>query len=188
MIVAGLLAVGCKGKAEKAASTGSGSAVGSGSSTAIGSGGGVGSGSGSGVGSGSGMAAGCEGWKATKTEWMGMGQTSLAVECAKNAPTISLSAAYARDDEAPEPLTKPMSREAWNELWRRLEAGGWRTMATKCPPAATPPESTDITDLELAISDGKTTKKITCEAVNLNPALEGIRAAFDDAAKAGGLP
>jgi hypothetical protein len=175
------LVVGCKRKADPApAAVGSGSAVAG--DAAVGSGSAV-VGDASVAPSDAAALPGCDGWKASKTEWMGMGQRILAVECANDKPTITFQAIGARDEGADEPVTKPMSREAWNELWRRLDgAGSWRTLPAKCAPVPTPPESVDFTDLELEISDGTMTRKLECEAVNLIAAHDEIRAAFDDAA------
>jgi hypothetical protein len=188
LIVVGLLAVGCKSKRQEAPAMSGTSSSGSGSA----------GGNGSAANTGSGVVADvppapsaldaaalprCDGWKASKTEWMGMGEQILVVECAKDTPTISYQVIGARDEDVDEPVKKPMSREAWNELWRRLEGvGSWRTLPAKCPPVPTPPESTDFTDLELEISDGTMTRELKCEAVNLSAAHDEIRAAFDDAA------
>lgn len=121
---------------------------------------------------------GCEGWRAAKVEHLGMGQISVTVTCAANKITWTRESVGARDDEA-ETETRTLSRDEWNQLWQRLEAAGWRALDPACPAVVPPPESMSVTELELTISDGKTTKQVTCEGANVTAVHEQLMSAID---------
>ena len=124
---------------------------------------------------------GCEGWRASVVEHMGMGQTSVAVECAAGTITLTSTLEAAHDDDA-ERTTKPLTREAWVALWKQLDAANWRALPADCPEVVPPPESFSVTELELSISDGKTTRQLTCDGQNVTAAHEAIREVLDGAA------
>ena len=126
-------------------------------------------------------APGCEGWRAAKVEHMGMGHESVTAECARGKARITTTLVGARDFESTK--RKKLTRAAWNQLWQELETAGWRTLAPTCPPVSPPPETFYTTELELTISDGKTTKQVTCDGPNVVAVHEAIMAALDTAAE-----
>ncbi len=110
-----------------------------------------------------------------------MGQTSIAVECAAGTITLTSTLEGAHDDE-PEQTTKPLTREAWVALWKQLDAASWRALPAECPEVVPPPESFGVTELELEISDGKTTKQVKCDGQNVTGAPEAIMEILEGAA------
>ena len=125
---------------------------------------------------------GCEGWRASKTEHMGMGESSVSVECSGGKYTMKSELVEARGDG--ESSKGTLTREAWLQLWKQLDAAGWTKLPNACPTVTPPPDSFGVTELELSITDGKTTKQIKCEGVNVTAAHEAIMSALDDAEKA----
>lgn len=110
-----------------------------------------------------------------------MGLTSVTVECAAGTITLTSTMEGAHDEEA-ESTTKPLTREGWVALWKQLDAASWRALPDDCPEVVPPPESFSVTELELSISDGKTTKQLTCDGQNVTSAHEAIMEALDGAA------
>lgn len=131
---------------------------------------------------GAAKAPGCEGWRAEKLEHLGMGQIKVTVECAGDKITLTSVTEGARDDE-PKTEKKMLVRDAWVRLWQELEDANWRALDPKCPPVKPPPESTTVTELELTISDGVTTKQVTCHGLDLTTVHHQIMDAIDAAAK-----
>lgn len=125
---------------------------------------------------------GCDGWRASKTEHLGMGSSSVAVECAGEKFTVTMETVEARGDA--ETTTGTITRPVWNQLWQRLDAAGWTKLPASCTPVDPPPDSASMTELELSISDGTATKQITCKGVDVGAAHAQIIEALDAAAEA----
>jgi hypothetical protein len=128
---------------------------------------------------------GCEGWRATRIEEMGMGSSTVTVTCAAGTFTVSIQEVEPRGEA--ETTKKTISRDAWIALWGALDAAGWRQLPATCPPAESPPESMGITGLDLTISDGTTTKQSTCGGADVAAAHDAISRAFDDVLDAAGV-
>ena len=122
---------------------------------------------------------GCEGWRASKIEHMGMGQSSVSIECAAGKFTVTSTLEEPRGGA--ETSKGTITRETWNQLWQALDAAGWTKLADTCPEVNPPPDSVGITELELSITDGKTKKQITCHGANVTAVHEAIMKALDDA-------
>ncbi|HEU0035190.1 MAG TPA: hypothetical protein VFQ53_31410 [Kofleriaceae bacterium] len=125
---------------------------------------------------------GCDGWRASKTEHMGMGWMTVTVECAHDKLAVTLETVEARGDA--ETTHGTITRDVWNTLWQRLETAGWRKLPDTCAPLTPPPDSASRTELDLAITDGKARKQITCKGLDVTAAHEDIVSALDAVAEA----
>lgn len=108
---------------------------------------------------------------------MGMGLIGVTVTCAANKITLTRETEEARGEAETEKRT--LSRAAWNRMWQQLEAANWRALDPRCPEVSPPPDSMSVTELELTITDGKTTKQVTCAGVNVTAVHEQLMSAID---------
>lgn len=121
----------------------------------------------------------CAERRASKTEHLGMGWVTIAIRCDGERPVVIESTVEARG-EADE-HSYPMGPAAWDAFWRRLDAVSWEDLTSPCPPAAAPPDSVAMTELELDLVVGDTARQVTCAGADLAPIHEAIIGAFDDA-------
>ncbi|HUS30448.1 MAG TPA: hypothetical protein VMZ53_18190 [Kofleriaceae bacterium] len=115
-------------------------------------------------------------------EWMGMGSETMTVECKAGVAMMSLAVDEPRGDGG-EKWSRAMSNDAWMTLWMSLESARWRELAAACPDTGDPNVGTGITDLELELSDGTTTKKLECSAMRLSSQHGRVIDAFEKAAE-----
>jgi hypothetical protein len=128
----------------------------------------------------------CAGRRASKVEHMGLGSTGVIVECKEGKPTAT--ELYEEPRGGSETKPRPLSTEAWTEFWTKLDAAGWRDLVPECPPKNPRPESAGMTDLDLEISDGTTSRKVHCGGFDLDARHEAIIALFDAALQAAVRP
>jgi hypothetical protein len=109
-------------------------------------------------------------WRAQLKEWMGPGSATMTAECKHGKPTLTLDGQDAHDDADSEPLpaqTFALTADEWSSLWKQLEAAHWRDLAATCSGKADPDVGEGLTDVDLDITDGSTTKKVKCTATSL---------------------
>lgn len=126
----------------------------------------------------------CAGWQIVQMEELGMGTMTTTVSCADDRITLVHTSEGAHD-EAPTNDTVVLTRDQWSGLWATLESAQWRDLDPACPPPSAPMEGTPVTGLKLTITDGKVTKTIECEGVNLTERHIKIMDALEAARRSG---
>jgi hypothetical protein len=108
-----------------------------------------------------------------------MGYSQMTVECKAGVVTATLVEKEPRGE--PTTTSLQLSDDTWATLWQQLDAAGWRKLVTPCPETPTDLEN-EITELDIAISDGKTTKDLKCDMQFVTAQHQAIRQAFEAAA------
>jgi hypothetical protein len=117
-----------------------------------------------------------EGWIASRTRWIDEQYLTSRVECIDGSATLMLTDL----EPSGEVDTKryAVSPELWDRLWRDLERARWRTLDVPCPEADLPASSV-FTGMDILVTDGTATKKLSCNATSVTPRHEQIEAAIN---------
>ena len=104
-------------------------------------------------------------WRAHVNGWLGAGGDRFTLECKDGKATLTSStqSAHVEEGDEIEPAsTYALTRDEWNALWKEIEATRWRDFKADCSDAAGQEVDNDYMDADLEISDGTTTKKVSC--------------------------
>jgi hypothetical protein len=133
----------------------------------------------------------CDGWSASKTQRWASEFLKTTASCKAGVPVLTTEVMTGgSEDSGEEKTTRKLSREAWSSLWSQLDAAKWRELAAECPKSGAVESDQMPLAIDFEISDGKTSKKVSCDSFHLgaqhrtiSDAMDGLGDATTDVAR-----